>query len=266
MSFLQYCCPKCGHSTSPNNNACVWCDNPIDKGNIETLISVHEERYDLASNATSSSQLEELACDKSLLVRGAVARNPRASSDTLAALFEAIRDEDALFVLEDPENCHPVRARAFECAKEEYQEILRSIAKNPSTPAYALRELAGDANLTSFVAKNPNAPADFLQSLSSSPSVGDRWSVAENPNTPTNILCALANDTSERVRMGVAKNPCAPEDLLRMLASDSSSDVLSSIAANPGTPIDVLEMLATNPNSWVRCSAESYLQSRKSIQ
>lgn len=262
MSLLEYCCPQCGHSISTNNDSCVWCGFPIDHDNVETLTAMHEEHYDLAKASTSPEELRALAKDKSLIVRGAVGRNPNTPEDVLLLLVESIREEDRAFVLEDPDSCHPVRARAFSYAKDEYQGVLRDVVANPNVPPESLRLLAEDENLASAAAKNPNAPVDLLRELSESASFGVRWKVAENPSTPEDALRTLAADPEGKVRMGVAKNPIAPADLLRSLADDNDYDVVSYVASNKNTPTDVLEMLMSKGSSWVRTVAESNLQSR----
>lgn len=119
-----------------------------------------------------------------------------------------------------------------------------NVARNPSTPADILAELANDEDddVRGAVAENPNTPADILAELANDEEVYVRYIVAANPNTPADTLAELAADKDDEiwnVRTRVAKNPSTPANVLRQLANDTNTYVRKGVAANPNAPADL---------------------------
>ena len=82
-----------------------------------------------------------------------------------------------------------------------------AVAKNPSTPAATLEQLATDAGSVRLeVAANPNTPAATLVQLATDAHSYIRWAVAKNPHTPAAALKQLATDADSYVRTAVAKH------------------------------------------------------------
>ena len=99
----------------------------------------------------------------------------------------------AKFEQEAKASCSPERLRALAYVNDTM--VLRSVAKNPHTPADALRKLAvnqSDDLILCSVAKNPQTPADVLMKLIYTRKLDIRFCVAQNPAVTSGILRKIA--------------------------------------------------------------------------
>ncbi len=118
--------------------------------------------------------------------------------------------------------------------------VRRAVARNPSTPAEALKRLFEERNAAGYrmnaeaLAKNPRTPPEILRTL-----YGELdkyfwldYFIAQNPNTPEDILRVLASKPSSEQGgyiMGLASNPNLPKDLVDQLRKDESRDLRNAI-------------------------------------
>ncbi|MEV8097699.1 SMI1/KNR4 family protein [Kitasatospora sp. NPDC085879] len=192
-------------------------------------------RTTLAANpSTPSAALSILAADASTPVREALAGNPAADPQLLAALVlgglaRCQSEPDAIWTIElvarHPHTTRELRERLLHFGTDQRHElgavIVRSLALNPSAKKEELTPLAGHE-------------APWI-----------RHAVALNPATPAALLATLATDLDLHIRAGVASNPATPPDVLALLGRSPDTLIVRAVAGNPATPIGTLIELAS---------------------
>jgi pentose-5-phosphate-3-epimerase len=129
-----------------------------------------------------------------------LATNPK----TPVAILEQLADQSTSLREVVATNTAITPALAKKLTKGKYANTLLGLAKNPSTPAEILEELA--KNFERFgeaLAQNPSTPLDMLQQLAAYGPDHGAW-VARNPSTPLDMLqeiaqrCDYAGSVAER--------------------------------------------------------------------
>src|SRR5205085_1455676 len=109
----------------------------------------------------------------------------------------------------------PLPAAAMaELIRDQRPKVLESIARNPKTPADALRKLAASSTQTEYlvlaIANNRSAPPDVVARIAK---YGDRFArsfLAKRADLSPEVLTSLAQDGDLGVRALVAGNPVTP--------------------------------------------------------
>ena len=217
------------------------------------------------SNNASPEIIEELAENEDMILRRAVAENPKTPVKLLRKLTGdrdlAVRRNVAL------NTSTPVDI-LMKLAEDEEKWVRFAVARNPNAPAEILRKLTEDEyeQVRWGVASNPNTPAEALMKLTEDGNWVVRREIVENPKTPVEALRKLTEDEYVDVRQKIAKNPNAPADILRKLADDEDRSVRQGVVENPNAPVDILKKLAEDEEMWVRAVAEEKLQKKNSEQ
>ena len=217
------------------------------------------------SNNASPEIIEELAENEDMIVRRAVAENPKTPVKLLRKLTG---DRDMVMRRNVALNTSTPVDILMKLAEDEEKWVRIAVARNPNTPAEILRKLTEDEyeQVRWGVASNPNTPAEALMKLTEDGNWVVRREIVENPKTPVEALRKLTEDEYVDVRQKIAKNPNAPADILRKLADDEDRSVKQGVAENPNAPVDILKKLAEDEEMWVRAVAEEKLQKRNSKQ
>lgn len=159
--------------------------------------------------------LNQLANDKAVDVKVAVAKNPNTPGQSL-----------------------------IELASDAYEKVRSAVLQNPNVPAdvvFKLRKSLGyrGDSILAKVATDPNISSQTLEQLAQSDASHTRSRVAGNLNTPLSILRQLASDDRLHVREAVAKNPNATgEILIEVLCYQHKSEDLVNRQVKP--PVLVL--------------------------
>lgn len=234
----------------------------------EALLSLSKDknefvREEVAKNPSSPPEaLEILAKDEDVDVLAGVVVNPNTPKDILKQLsnhsnpgieklakylqqlgenkikrYVIKEDESNLFIARD---VNTPSERLAMLAKDEDENVRRSVAGNPSTPPEALTMLAKDkeVEIRFYVARNHNTPSEILTMLAKDEDEDVRRSVAENTNTQPEALAILAKDEEENIRRVVAKKPNTPPEVLATLVHDEDERVREFAMSNPSMPPD----------------------------
>ncbi|MFG2822818.1 hypothetical protein ACGFX4_25725 [Kitasatospora sp. NPDC048365] len=190
----------------------------------------------LAARTTHRELLTRLAAHPYQDVRAALAGNPAAPPDVLAALLDGER--------------LPAAERCTVCEREAVP-----FEHDPSCPRTDCALPPGAAcdgghqsvteKLRLQAVENPATPADAAARHADSPSALLRAVLAERADLPAATARRLAADPIPMVRAHLAANPAAGADLLRRLADDGYDEVRRAAAHNPAVPLDVLAAVAT---------------------
>ncbi|GHJ42861.1 hypothetical protein Cs7R123_02030 [Catellatospora sp. TT07R-123] len=131
------------------------------------------------------------------------------------------------------------------------QPAARHCAACAGTPAWQFHDWSCDGThadallaLDGSLAGNPSTPPYLLREHAAHPLLQVRWALAGRQDLPRATYLALAQDPVAGVRGDLAENPAIGEDLMRAMAEDDTHDVRRRLAHNPAVPLDVLIRLA----------------------
>ena len=185
--------------------------------------------------------LQDLASDKSVLVRREVAKNARTPTPALAKLAA----EDDRWLREAVAHNPSSSVETLEIlASDHFAKVRMAVIDNSSCPEplrlSTFRGLLseGDADLIGVMAGEIN-PVPFYEALKD-PLAPVRAIVARYQATPTQLLEILAKERSAAVRAYVAGNPSTPTTLVETLSKDDWASVRANVAGNRSTPTDLL--------------------------
>lgn len=155
---------------------------------------------------------------------------------------------------------------------ENDNEVLRSIASNPSLVPYMAERLNGyrdrgidhkkwlnvsysgidlsNVAVIYCLASNPSTPLQVLARLAKNDLLASR--VSRNPNTSKKLLLEMIDSKIVNVRVGVAYNRKTGEKELAKLSNDNSTYVRLAVMENPNISVDILKRLASDPDGNVR--------------
>lgn len=144
---------------------------------------------------------------------------------------------------------NPAIPESLILSKPEGTAATRGIAKNTATPGFVLGKLAAagsDIGVRCLVARNPSTPASVLVELARASEedieYGIGASLLRNPSLPREAVEMLLTHTSMRPR--IAASIYTPRDILVQLTSDSDPIVRDAAGCNPMTPESaVLELV-----------------------
>ena len=203
-------------------------------------------------NKNSIPVLENLAKNESnWVVRWYVARSPQVSS----SLLEILAKDESVMVMKGVAENHRTPTQLLETlAKDE--RVRGEVAQNPTINLALLESLSKDSSnvVRGCAAENSLTPLSILKTLSKEKDIFVRKGVANNQNCDLQLLEMLAQDKNEKVRRAVAKNPKTSSNLLEILAKDKKEGVRSGVAENPKTPLPILKVLATDEKETVKIS------------
>jgi hypothetical protein len=224
-----------------------------------------QSEEDAQNPETPPERLRELAwSDPALLLL--VAQNVAVTKN----LLEEFLQRDLLFFF-----------REFRVDPSFVEELQKSIAKNPNTPAELLnvlferfpKEVQENPSYGLLILESasllenrrrqellealchPEASLFLLQQASTSYSAEVRLYVARHPKATESILRRLSDDHAELVREAVAEHPNTPVESLQKLSSDSNDDVRDSVATHGRIPYQTLASLAEKNDAYLRLLA-----------
>lgn len=162
--------------------------------------------------------------DADSLGRGAIASDPKSSPELLTKVYNTEPDYYiGMRLLTNPntpdwiicelatKNSEIARSLASKKIKPEIlklllqlddSEILRSLARNTTTPVSALVNFANDADykIRQAVASNPNLPIASMQKLAKDKTKAVRYALVLNDAVPGDVLETLTNDKDIEIR------------------------------------------------------------------
>lgn len=170
-----------------------------------------------------------LAESPSPVVREAVAKNPRATSEAIERLANQTMDG---------------RTRS-------------ALASHPATPPPLLNQLVEDVTLRKKLALRRDLPPEAQLSCARDKDYAVRQAIAEHGNQPA-ALEALLTDPSTGTRTALARNPNCTHFV--RLAADEMSPVRAAIAGRADAPVALLQKLAQDSQTEVSRIAERTLE------
>jgi hypothetical protein len=134
-----------------------------------------------------------------------------------------------------------------ELANDEYADVRRSVAHNPSVPLNVLTRLAESTRIgPSLVPRVMTATDDELRLLAASPSARVRMLVAQRTALPADVFELLLADDDIRVAKGIAPHPALSADRVRALAARHGPSLFRMLATNPHCTPELLHHMARN--------------------
>lgn len=242
------------------------------------------------SAQTPAAVLEDIATDRRIDLRAAVAGNSSAPEHVLSRLAHDSSADVRLAVLANPRVPAELAAsiaeellRSFEDLDLHSMLVKLSWRQDLPVPDATLEEALdrlsksriSEPDLRQYVAKHPKTGIRTLERLAKSKEAELRIAVSSNPRTPVGVLEALLLDSDATVRRAVARNDRLPQDMLNALLLDDDLDVriaayraddveaeardvappsteLSPAARSAGPTIVELREMAANPRAEVR--------------
>jgi hypothetical protein len=214
--------------------------------------------------------LIELASDRDVRVRVAVAKHPAAPLAALSRLAADSKRAVRLAVLESLGTPGDVASTIAEAmllsdADQDLHTAL-ILTKRRIDLDLPLRVTEGaldrlsksrvrDPDMRVVVAGDQRSSSKTLSRLARSAERSVRQAVATNPHTPEVVLGQLASDIDPNVRTVVARNPECPAIVLVALSHDQDPHVRTQTAGNPNTPRSILETLLIDAEVGVRSAA-----------
>lgn len=249
-----------------------------------TQFGYHEQRILAKEESTDPRVLEALAFSKTSSEDGLivslssdevgdisrnVANNPSTSPKTLTKMFVSIRNADLSSDTQEAEN---------------NRAVLDGVAKNASTPASTLHEIASTGSLTSstaaYLVANPNLPAEEATKLVDRylTKPGFATHVGESSTAPVQIIERIAltdrletSDSNfvptrgaamnprisvetmlsayhDKGCLDVLRNPRCPASILEHAYESKNKDAIRGILTNHNTPAHVMQKLNTAAN------------------
>ena len=199
-----------------------------------------------AERSMTSTMLELMSGDSSLMVREAVAANPSTPTKTLERLAAARQNlVERCSVAQNPACESHLMERLH---RDQHPFVRGAVARNPACPQQLLARLADDKE--EWIARDVVTNANCGQRLlgytvqRSKPGSDLRISAAASPGCDADMLGLLADDGGWAVRRAVASNLRSSQTLIRRLCSDSDEHVRFEAAANPSAVPSLLTELS----------------------
>lgn len=134
-----------------------------------------------------------------------------------------------------------------ELANDEYDDVRRSVAHNPSVPLDVLTEIAESTRIgPGLMPRVMSATDEELRLLAASPSARVRMLVAARTALPAEVFTQLVTDDDIRVVKALASHPALSPDQLRTLAARHGPSLFRMLATNPHCDPELLHHMAHN--------------------
>lgn len=238
---------------------------------------------------TPSDELSELAMNKDVKIRIALAENKNTPPEALKKLGTSRSEKIRMHVASNPSTPNEVLEKML----SDTEEVKGWLSTNPNASDFIFMELAKGDNIKNshyFLAASKYATPESLKSLMRFYDDDISWlwrlyeSLAYNPNTPQECLLRLFNykgskmlDTDEmhvillkntncpeeilikfmhknyaQYRYYVASHPNSNQLILEIMSRDKEPWIIETVACNPNTPAIVLNRLAKHASVNVR--------------
>ena len=242
---------------------------------IEAGFQVETKEMNLARTSSDPDELAALAKSADPLVRVEVAKNPNTTEIVLENLRvkdqnpnvrQATEENPMIMELIAEAKTTTSETRLLMLDQSPYLHIRIEVAKNPSTPSYALTVLSQETNLEIIkgVAGNANTRDNILIKLAEHKDFGIKIAVAKNSNCPFTALEKLIEFHSERIVVitelisAILKqlnDPSLSEETLSLLSKKYPKLIqnvpkvkkIIDLAGNPDSPAATLRRISTNP-------------------
>ena len=223
--------------------------NPALLGSLDAESSSALHTAICSNKNTGLEQLECLVLTASVLECKAIARNPQADSNLLAALWQSCNETYLHAEIAAHEAC-PINLLE-QAASSDKILLRRKAATNPKLSQVQLEKLLRDCEAQVRAAVLRHMGTKNIQ-LINEPARRVRRELARKSGLDEQLIKTLSVDEDNWVRRWVARNPVTPEAVLRKLALDPEAEVRRGVARNPLLPEDLRRLFTVDPEAWVR--------------